>query len=175
MSRAIRACHSSWIVSGLAAALLVLPGPAQANVAPKTEAGPAATVPDATFGVDGTRTTTTDTNSKAKREAITDGHGHTVEKRVYEPDGSIVYGFFDPKDKGRLAFEMFLAPQFDITTSYTSEVLPAYHQVPTGKWNLIVTFHDGRHDDFRLIGKTRAELDKAVKAWEKTFAREIAR
>jgi hypothetical protein len=167
--------HSSWIACGLAAALLALSGPTLAKDPPKAQAGPAVTAPDATFGAGGTRTTTAEPNSKTKREAITDGHGHTVEKRIYEPDGSIAYGFFDPRDKGKLAFEIFLAPQFDITTSYTSEVLPVYHQVPTGKWNLIVTFHNGRHDDVRLIGKNRAELDKAVESWEKTFAGEIAR
>jgi hypothetical protein len=170
------AYRSSWIVCGVVAAFLALsvpPGHALAKDA--AESGPAATVPDATFGADGTRTTTAEPGSKLRREAITDGRGHTVEKRVYEADGSIAYGFFDPGNKGKLAFEMFLAPQFDVTTSYTSEVLPVYHQVPTGKWNLIVTFHNGIHDDVRLIGKTRAEADEAVKKWEKNFAGEIAR
>ncbi len=174
MSNLILARHSSWITYGLVVAILALPGSVLAKGAPKTEAGPAVTVPDATFGADGTRTTTAEPDSKHKRESITDGHGHTVEKRVYEPDGSTAYGFFDPRDKGKLAFEMFLAPQFDITTSYTSEVLPVYHQIPTGKWNLIVTFHNGHHDDVRLIGKTRTELDKAIKTWERSFAKEIA-
>ncbi len=170
--------RSSWIACGIAAAFLALSVPsghALAKDGPKAESGPVATVPDATFGTDGTRTTIAEPGSKLRREAITDGRGHTVERRVYETDGSIAYGFFDPRNKGKLAFEIFLAPQFDVTTSYTSEVLPVYHQVPTGKWNLIVTFHNGKHDDIRLIGKTRAQADAAVKRWEKNFAREIGR
>lgn len=166
----------TWVLAALVlAAGSTLGTPSlRAQDAAKTQVEKPVTAPDTSFGAGGTRTTTSDPNSKVRREAITDGKGHTVERRVYEGDGSIAYGFFDPGNNGKLAFEMFLAPQLDVTTSYTSEVLPVYHPVPTGKWNLVVTFHNGKHHDVDLTGRTRAEADHVVKKWEQTFAREIA-